>query len=255
MSKKTTQHKRLSASKKNTNKRRSAKLSKKLVFVFLGSAVAVLLGIIVISASVPQFCANSFSCIKDLSGRLDPLAKSGVFEGRKVSVPDLVISNSLINPSAKVLGENTGIKQIKVDLSTQHLYAYQGDKLLMDFPVSTGKWHKTPTGTFNIWVKLRYTRMTGGDPNLGTFYDLPNVPYTMFFYNDDVSKSQGFSIHGAYWHNNFGHPMSHGCVNMRIVDAQQVFAWADPQTTGWNRQATEDNPGTQIVIYGTTPSQ
>lgn len=253
--KKSVHKNRISASKKPTHKRRSARLSKKLVFVFLGSAVAVLAGIIVIASFSPQFCANSFSCVKDLSGKFDPTLKTGVFEGRKVTIPDSILSNSLVNPASKVLGENTGAKLIKVDLSSQHLYAYQGDTLLMDFPVSTGKWHKTPTGTFNIWVKLRYTRMTGGDPSLGTFYDLPNVPYTMFFYNDEVSKSQGFSIHGAYWHNNFGHPMSHGCVNMRIVEAQQVFAWADPQTTGWNKQATAENPGTQIVIYGTTPSQ
>lgn len=253
--KKSAHKKKLSASKKSSYKRRSAKLSKKLVFVFLGSAVAVLVGVVVFLSSASQFCANSSSCIKDLSGKFDPIGKAGVFEGRKISVPNSILANSLINPATKVLGENTGTKKITVDLSTQHLYAYQGDTLLMDFPVSTGKWHKTPTGTFSIWVKLRYTRMTGGDPNLGTFYDLPNVPYTMFFYNDEVSKSQGFSIHGAYWHNNFGHPMSHGCVNMRIVDAGQVFAWADPQTTGWNKQATVENPGTQIVIYGTTPSQ
>ena len=65
--------------------------------------------------------------------------------------------------------------------------------------------------------------MSGGS---GTdYYNLPNVPHTMFYYND-------FGLHGAYWHNNFGHTMSHGCVNMRPVDAKTLFEWADGPTKG-----------------------
>ena len=62
--------------------------------------------------------------------------------------------------------------------------------------------------------------MTGGSKALGTYYNLPNVPYVMYYY-------QGYGIHGAYWHNNFGHPMSHGCVNMKPEEAGIVFNWAD----------------------------
>ena len=53
--------------------------------------------------------------------------------------------------------------------------------------------------------------------------DLPNVPYTMYFY-------KGYGIHGTYWHHNFGHPMSHGCVNMRTSDAAWLFNWASVGT-------------------------
>ena len=53
----------------------------------------------------------------------------------------------------------------------------------------------------------------------GPGYYLPDVPYTMYFY-------RGYGLHGTYWHNNFGTPMSHGCVNMRTPDARWLFYWA-----------------------------
>ena len=128
--------------------------------------------------------------------------------------------------SAHVLGQQTqsvGEKWIEVDLSDQKLYMKEGDTTGGAFLVSTGKWYPTPTGEWRIWTKLRYTRMKGGSKALGTFYDLPNVPYTMYYY-------QGYGIHGAYWHNDFGRPRSHGCVNMRPEEAGVVFNWASVGT-------------------------
>jgi len=61
----------------------------------------------------------------------------------------------------------------------------------------------------------------------------------MFFSGPGVSAGAGFSLHGTYWHNNFGHPMSHGCVNMRTVDAQKLYGWVG-----------DNDPGTKITIYG-----
>jgi len=57
----------------------------------------------------------------------------------------------------------------------------------------------------------------------GPGYDLANVPWTMFFY-------AGYAIHGTYWHNNFGHPMSHGCVNMTTTEAKWLYEWAPKGT-------------------------
>jgi hypothetical protein len=198
-------------------------------------------------------CANSISCIKDLSGKFEPNAKQGNFMGKIVPVQNTVA----LNPNQKkfVLGDSTAEKKIYVDLTNQMLYANEGDKTVYSFPVSTGKWGRTPTGTFKIWIKLRYTRMRGGNAALGTYYDLPNVPYTMFYYNADVPKSSGFSIHGAYWHNNFGHPMSHGCVNMKTEDAEVIYNWANPPTEGNVTYTSADNPGTEVVVYGTTPKE
>ncbi len=107
---------------------------------------------------------------------------------------------------------------ILVDLSQQRTYAYTGDTLMNTFVVSTGTWqHPTVTGTYNIYVKYRSTLMTGDD------YYLPNVPYTMYFY-------KGYGLHGTYWHNNFGVPMSHGCVNLRTPDAAWLFSFASVGT-------------------------
>lgn len=245
---------KISASvKRLSSKRKASKISKKIVFVFLSCAVILLAGVITLKATeIGHPCANSISCIKDMSGTYEKGETAGVFEGKTVRVP-AENTFAYVQTASDVLGESTGPKKITVDLSAQHLYAYEGDKVIMDFPVSTGKWNHTPTGTYNIWVKLRFTRMTGGTG--ADYYNLPNVPYVMFFYGDNASKGQGYSIHGTYWHNNFGHPMSHGCVNMKIADAGTLFAWADPADIGWNNRTTDAGQGTQVIIYGTTPSE
>lgn len=196
-------------------------------------------------------CANSISCIKDLSGLYKENEKEAVFMGEKLPVPQQIAKSK---EEERILGERTGAnKHIYIDLTKQMLYAYQDGNLVMSFPVSTGKWGRTPTGDFNIWVKLRYTTMAGGNPAIGTYYNLPNVPYVMFFYNDVVDKGRGYSIHGTYWHNNFGHPMSHGCINMKIEDVERLYYWADPPSFGSITYASTQSLGTPITIYGTMP--
>lgn len=110
-------------------------------------------------------------------------------------------------------------KRIVVILSQQMVYAYEGENLIREFVVSTGL-PDTPTvlGTYAIYIKLDSARMTGPG------YDLPNVPWTMYFY-------QGYGFHGTYWHHNFGHPMSHGCVNMYTPDAEWLYHWASYGTS------------------------
>ncbi len=95
--------------------------------------------------------------------------------------------------------------------------------------------------------------MTGGEG--ADYYDLPNVPFVMFFGNDQVPDGAGFSLHGAYWHDNFGHPMSHGCVNMRQIDAETLYNWVDPTTDGLVTLATDANSGTKVTIFGTPPGE
>ena len=107
---------------------------------------------------------------------------------------------------------------IEVNLSQQMLYAHEGDATVASFLVSTGvSVFPTVTGRYYIYIKLLSTLMEGDG------YYLPNVPYTMYFY-------RGYGIHGTYWHNNFGHPMSHGCVNMYTPDAKWMFNWASVGT-------------------------
>ncbi len=111
-----------------------------------------------------------------------------------------------------------GTRWIDVNLTQQKVYAYQGDSLANTFTVSTGTWQTpTVTGQYHVYVKLLYTDMTGPG------YYLPNVPYTMYFF-------QGYGLHGTYWHHNFGTPMSHGCVNLSIPDAEWLYNWASVGT-------------------------
>jgi lipoprotein-anchoring transpeptidase ErfK/SrfK len=113
---------------------------------------------------------------------------------------------------------NGGAHWIDVNLTQQMVYAYQGNSVVNSFLVSTGTWqYPTVTGQYHIYVKLRYTDMTGPG------YYLPNVPFTMYFY-------QGYGLHGTYWHHNFGTPMSHGCVNLSIPDSEWLYNWASVGT-------------------------
>lgn len=107
---------------------------------------------------------------------------------------------------------------IDVDVTTQRVTAYEGNKAVKTFIVSTGtRVHPTVTGQFRIYIKLRSTSMSGPG------YYLPGVPYTMYYY-------KGYSLHGTYWHDNFGTPMSHGCVNMRTSEAEWIFNFASVGT-------------------------
>jgi len=130
-------------------------------------------------------------------------------------------------------------KWIEVNLKTQEVTAWEGNIPVMQFIASTGI-TDTPTvvGKFNIYWKLESAIMTGVD------YYLPEVPYTMYFHQD-------YGIHGTYWHDNFGQPMSHGCVNLHTDDAQQLFEWAGPTIPPQQTEITSSwyNPGTLVVIH------
>ena len=110
--------------------------------------------------------------------------------------------------------ETPGEKWIEVDLSSQTLTAYAGNTPVYSAVVSTGL-PRTPTvtGEYRIYAKYRSAPMSGPG------YYLPNVPYIMYFY-------RGYALHGTYWHNNFGQPMSHGCVNLQTSDAEWLYNWA-----------------------------
>lgn len=192
---------------------------------------------------------------ENMDGQYQAGETSAVFDNDIIAAP---VQDLAFEPSTQVLGDEDSDdeKRIEVDLTNQKLYAYEGDEKVMEFLVSTGKWGRTPTGEFRIWTKLRYTKMSGGSKALGTYYYLPNVPFTMFFSNSEIPMSRGYGIHGTYWHDNFGHPMSHGCINMKTEEVEQLYYWANPELgDAKSIRATEDNPGTKIVIYGTAPNE
>ncbi len=203
-----------------------------------------------VSPKSPTRCANSRSCTESLKFKVENDAVA-VFNNRRVTAPKIFLALKDTRPT--ILGTDTslGEKHIYIDLAKQTLYAYQGKTLFMQTFISSGRWSRTPTGDFTIWVKLRATRMSGGSG--ADYYDLPNVPYVMFFYGNNASQGAGFSLHGTYWHNNFGHPMSHGCVNMRIADAEKLYNWASPPTNGFTTYASSRDQGTKITVYGEAP--
>lgn len=173
--------------------------------------------------------------------------KKGVFEQKEIPVPESLLA---MDENLQVLGETTGEKWIEVDLSEQKIKAWQGGNLFLESLVSTGlPWWPTPTGEFRIWIKLRATKMEGGSGRY--YYNLPNVPYTMFFENEKVPSWRGFGLHGTYWHDDFGRVHSHGCVNLPTEIAKQLFYWVGPNLgeRTWSVRASEENPGTRIIIH------
>lgn len=156
----------------------------------------------------------------------------------QTTVQSLLMANGLPNPNFVWVGQqlrvraNTqpesslnlvaapadGKRWIEVNLTNQTLTAWQGDVPVMFTAISSGRaGTPTVTGRFTIGTRYKAQRMTGPG------YDLPNVPWVMYFY-------QGYAIHGAYWHNNFGVPMSHGCINMRTNEAEMLYNWAPDGT-------------------------
>lgn len=118
-------------------------------------------------------------------------------------------------------------RRLLVYLDSQRVEAVENGKVVRTFKVSTGK-GKTPTvtGSFYIYDRYRYKRMRS-DVGRGQrgFYEVEKVPYTQFFHKD-------FAFHGAFWHNNFGHPASHGCVNLATKDQNKRWPNAS-EDAGW----------------------
>ena len=87
--------------------------------------------------------------------------------------------------------------------------------------ISTGlELSPTPAGTFTIFKKTPSRYMQGPLPGFTDYYDLPGVPWNLYF------TQQGAVIHGTYWHDSFGQPYSHGCVNLSPEDAKRLYEWA-----------------------------
>ncbi len=134
-------------------------------------------------------------------------------------------------------------KWIEVNLYEQTLAAYEGDRLVYATLVSSGlpRW-STPTGLFQVWVKATKNKMSGADGR-ADYYWLDDVPWILYFKGD-------VALHGAYWHDAFGLPHSHGCVNLAPNDARWLFDWATPATgPGKWTLSTPEDPGTWVWVH------
>ncbi len=121
--------------------------------------------------------------------------------------------------AAPLTGAARAQKTIVVSISHQMLWARKGQKLILSSYVSTGKaGFDTPIGSFAVLTKLPSQTMEGVIG--GEYYNVPDVPSVLYFTNG------GHALHGTYWHNNFGMPMSHGCVNLPLDVAAWLYTWA-----------------------------
>lgn len=136
-------------------------------------------------------------------------------------------------------------KRVVVDVTHQTMTCYEGDREVYFCRVSTGakfnaqgepvdEW-STPLGGHPVWRKVVSLHMVGGTTGAG--WDTPGVAWTTLFVGN------GVAIHSTYWHNNFGVPRSHGCVNARPEDAKWVFRWTDPVVSYDPGDVTVSMPG------------
>jgi hypothetical protein len=137
-----------------------------------------------------------------------------------------------------------GDKWIEINLFEQTLMAYEGDRMVYATLVSSGlpAW-PTATGLFRVWSKVRYGTMYGAEGKADYYY-LESVPWAMYFHDD-------FAVHAAYWHDRFGYPHSHGCVNVPPIPAKWLFDWANPAVPeGVNVVLSQgDNPGVWVWVH------
>ncbi|QAT82711.1 ErfK/YbiS/YcfS/YnhG family protein [Corallococcus coralloides] len=163
-----------------------------------------------------------------------------IAEDHWVARDDLHVAWSLASPSIV----EPGARWLDVDLEAQTLIAYEGDRPVYATLISSGKpGTDTPEGLFRIWVKFAEADMTG---TMGkASYRVATVPWTMFFEGD-------FALHTAYWHDRFGEPVSHGCINLAPKDARALYGWTTPEVpAGWSMvHAMPDDPGTWVRIRG-----
>lgn len=115
------------------------------------------------------------------------------------------------------------LKYIYVDLATQSVTAFEDDQPVLVSRCSSGAGRtKTPPGNFRTFHKGPSVHMTNEGDDEANVYDLPGVPWVSFF------TGTGIAFHGTYWHNDFGRPRSHGCVNLPSADAKFLYRWTSP---------------------------
>ncbi len=157
-----------------------------------------------------------------------------------------------VGPPAEVA---EGERWIDIDLENQVLIAYEWLQPRYVTLISSGRLkvprpdldYRTPRGVFRIRAKHLTATMDNDEPGEPP-YSLEDVPYVMYF-------KGAYAFHSAFWHDRFGRPRSHGCINLAPYDAKWLYNWAGPDLpVGWHGgYTTDDNPGTWVFVHGETP--
>jgi hypothetical protein len=161
------------------------------------------------------------------------------------------VDGTIIRPGPPPPGLAPGEKWIDINLTSQSLVAFEGEKPVYATLISSGrhndedpsKDHRTKPGSFSIREKHVAATMDDDSASDGP-YSIEDVPWIMYF-------NGSTALHGAFWHSSFGHERSHGCVNLQPYDARVLFAWAGPKLPdGWHGvRATAGNPGTRVIVH------
>ena len=151
---------------------------------------------------------------------------------------------SLISPS---IPEQD--KLIHLDLSTQLVTAFEQDRMVLSARCSSGgKGTRTPTGEFLTYHKGPSIHMTNQGDAVNNIFDLPGVPWCTFF------TGSGNAFHGTYWHNDYGRPRSHGCINLRLEDAKWLYRWSRPNVPPDTSYLHQPGQGTRVQIVSSSSS-
>lgn len=166
-------------------------------------------------------------------------------DGTWVAAGDLVIAEPRDDPAGCAA---EGKKWIDISIKKQLLVAYEGRRPVFATLVSTGRGGMgdpettlaTPRGVFHIKAK-HVSGTMDGTPGVDS-YDLRDVPYIQYFH-------EGYALHGAFWHNDFGKVRSHGCVNLAPADAAWLFEWTYPVVPAeWHGAVNQE--GTTVYTHG-----
>ena len=189
-----------------------------------------------------------------LTGRVVPIGNT-IFRETKDGWWMRTLDGTYTDPSAPPPGLGRDEKWIDVNLARQTLVAFEGDRPVYATLVSSGRKgrnpndklhdHTTIQGSFRIREKHVSITMDGDGPAPGDMpYSIEDVPYVMYF-------EGSYALHAAFWHSNFGHEQSHGCVNLAPLDAKRLFFWTEPLLPqGWHGAiAPKERPGTRVVVH------
>ncbi|MBI3161570.1 MAG: L,D-transpeptidase family protein [Chloroflexi bacterium] len=134
-------------------------------------------------------------------------------------------------------------KLIRVDLPSQYVTAFEGETMVFASRCSSGgKGTRTPTGEFLTYHKGPSVHMTNQGDSVNNIYDLPGVPWCTFF------TGYGNAFHGTYWHNDYGRPRSHGCVNLPSDKAKWLYRWSRPNVPSGEDYLHLPGEGTRVEI-------
>lgn len=143
-------------------------------------------------------------------------------------------------------------KQIHVSLSQQRLLAYEAGKVVLSARISSGSRlyqdgvfsgkYRTHPGRYRVERKHASRHMGNGQLAAESDYELPGVPWVSFFH------WTGVAFHGTYWHNDYGHPQSMGCINLTPEEARWIYRWTTPHLLPGEESVEAAGTEVEIVV-------